>query len=176
MAEADSARRAAPGGDSDPAPAQRAAPGGDSAPAPAQRAAPGGDSAPDSVLELSVPNGTKNRRKARAAGPHRRVANQIPEEILNDTELQEAGRVLPSNYNFEIYKTVWRIKQAGAQRVALQMPEGFLMFACAIADIIERHGGKRKPVVDGRYMFHQRTMLLLSACALSQKAGFHEAV
>ncbi|XP_067866779.1 uncharacterized protein [Heterodontus francisci] len=157
MAEADSARRAAPGGDSDPAPAQRAAPGGDSAPAPAQRAAPGGDSAPDSVLELSVPNGTKNRRKARAAGPHRRVANQIPEEILNDTELQEAGRVLPSNYNFEIYKTVWRIKQAGAQRVALQMPEGFLMFACAIADIIESESPLKKLIATSGVHVSEKT-------------------
>lgn len=82
--------------------------------------------------------GTRSSGTARPAGPHRRVANQIPEDILNDRELQEAVRVLPSNYNFEICKTVWRIKQAEAKRVALQMPEGLQMFACTIADIIER--------------------------------------
>ncbi|XP_055513628.1 2-(3-amino-3-carboxypropyl)histidine synthase subunit 1 isoform X3 [Leucoraja erinacea] len=82
--------------------------------------------------------GTRSGGTARPAGPHRRVANQIPEDILNDRELQEAVRVLPSNYNFEICKTVWRIKQAEAKRVALQMPEGLQMFACTIADIIER--------------------------------------
>uniref|UniRef100_A0A096MAV3 2-(3-amino-3-carboxypropyl)histidine synthase subunit 1 n=1 Tax=Poecilia formosa TaxID=48698 RepID=A0A096MAV3_POEFO len=72
-----------------------------------------------------------------ARGP-RRVANQIPDEILQDPELQEAIKVLPSNYNFEIHKTVWRVRQAKAKRVALQLPEGLQMFACAIADIIER--------------------------------------
>lgn len=48
-------------------------------------------------------------------GP-RRVANQIPDEILKDPELQEAVSVLPSNYNFEIHKTIWRVRQAKAKR------------------------------------------------------------
>ncbi|TFK00378.1 caspase-7-like [Platysternon megacephalum] len=75
-------------------------------------------------------------------GPQRRrVAMQIPEAILTNKELQEAVGALPSNYNFEIYKTVWRIQQAEATRVALQMPEGLLMFACTIADIVERFTG-----------------------------------
>ena len=33
----------------------------------------------------------------------------------------------------QIHKTVWRIKQKGAKRVALQFPEGLLMYACVIA-------------------------------------------
>uniref|UniRef100_A0A8B9LMA0 2-(3-amino-3-carboxypropyl)histidine synthase subunit 1 n=1 Tax=Astyanax mexicanus TaxID=7994 RepID=A0A8B9LMA0_ASTMX len=69
------------------------------------------------------------------------VANQIPEEILKDPELQDAISVLPANYNFEIHKTVWRVRQAKAKRVALQLPEGLQMFACVIADIIERFTG-----------------------------------
>lgn len=48
-------------------------------------------------------------------GP-RRVANQIPDEILQDSELQEAIKALPANYNFEIHKTVWRVRQANAKR------------------------------------------------------------
>uniref|UniRef100_A0A8C6KJ16 2-(3-amino-3-carboxypropyl)histidine synthase subunit 1 n=1 Tax=Nothobranchius furzeri TaxID=105023 RepID=A0A8C6KJ16_NOTFU len=76
-------------------------------------------------------------RKPTVRGP-RRVANQIPDEILQDLELQEAIKALPPNYNFEIHKTVWRVRQANAKRVALQLPEGLQMFACAIADIIER--------------------------------------
>ncbi|XP_036392814.1 2-(3-amino-3-carboxypropyl)histidine synthase subunit 1 [Megalops cyprinoides] len=76
-------------------------------------------------------------KKPQVRGP-RRVANQIPDEILNDPQLQEAISVLPKNYNFEIHKTVWRVKQAKAKRVALQLPEGLQMFACVIADIIER--------------------------------------
>uniref|UniRef100_A0A4W5PPU1 2-(3-amino-3-carboxypropyl)histidine synthase subunit 1 n=1 Tax=Hucho hucho TaxID=62062 RepID=A0A4W5PPU1_9TELE len=76
-------------------------------------------------------------KKPTVRGP-RRVANQIPDEILQDPELQEAIRALPSNYNFEIHKTVWRVRQATSKRVALQLPEGLQMFACVIADIIER--------------------------------------
>ncbi|XP_018603778.2 2-(3-amino-3-carboxypropyl)histidine synthase subunit 1 isoform X1 [Scleropages formosus] len=80
---------------------------------------------------------TAKKATVAVRGP-RRVANQIPDEILNDPELQQAVRALPANYNFEIYKTVWRARQAKARRVALQFPEGLQMFACVIADIIER--------------------------------------
>ncbi|XP_034025047.1 2-(3-amino-3-carboxypropyl)histidine synthase subunit 1 isoform X1 [Thalassophryne amazonica] len=76
-------------------------------------------------------------KKTAVRGP-RRVASQIPDEILQDQKLQEAIKALPANYNFEIYKTVWRVRQANAKRVALQLPEGLQMFACVIADIIER--------------------------------------
>uniref|UniRef100_A0A8C5MNV0 2-(3-amino-3-carboxypropyl)histidine synthase subunit 1 n=1 Tax=Leptobrachium leishanense TaxID=445787 RepID=A0A8C5MNV0_9ANUR len=68
----------------------------------------------------------------------RRVANQVPDEISQNPLLLEAISALPPNYNFEIPKTIWRIQQASAKRVALQMPEGLLMFACTIADIINR--------------------------------------
>ena len=67
-----------------------------------------------------------------------RIVNQIPEDILNNKELAAAIKVLPSNYSFEIPKTVWRIRQAGAKTVALQMPEGLLMFSLTISDIIEK--------------------------------------
>ncbi|XP_028662482.1 2-(3-amino-3-carboxypropyl)histidine synthase subunit 1 [Erpetoichthys calabaricus] len=73
--------------------------------------------------------------------PQRRVANQVPDEILSDVKLQEAASVLPKNYNFEIPKTIWRVRQAQAKKVALQMPEGLQMFACTLADIIERFTG-----------------------------------
>ncbi len=44
---------------------------------------------------------------------------------------------LPSNYNFEIPKTVWRLREKGSKRVALQFPEGLLVYSCLIADILE---------------------------------------
>ncbi|KAI9467287.1 diphthamide synthesis protein [Lactarius psammicola] len=44
---------------------------------------------------------------------------------------------LPSNYTFEIHKTIHHIRKNGSRMVALQMPEGLQMFACTIADIIE---------------------------------------
>lgn len=50
------------------------------------------------------------------AGRARRAATQVPEELLGDPELREAAGALPANYNFEIPKTVWRIRQAGAKK------------------------------------------------------------
>ncbi|KAH8605379.1 putative diphthamide synthesis protein [Trypanosoma vivax] len=48
---------------------------------------------------------------------------------------------LPSNYHFEIDKCIKRIKEKNASRVALQFPEGLLMFAAPIADILEETTG-----------------------------------
>lgn len=39
----------------------------------------------------------------------------------------------------KVHKTVWRLKQAKAKRVAIQFPEGLLMYSCVIADILERY-------------------------------------
>lgn len=69
---------------------------------------------------------------------HIRVRNQIPTEILEDKELNEAIKLLPSNYNFEIHKTVWNIKKNNSKRVALQMPEGLLIYSLIISDILEQ--------------------------------------
>ncbi|KAI9142717.1 putative diphthamide synthesis protein-domain-containing protein [Paraphysoderma sedebokerense] len=67
------------------------------------------------------------------------VLNQIPDDILNNEALNRAIKQLPPNYNFEIHKTIHQIQKFGAKRVALQMPEGLLMFACTIADILESY-------------------------------------
>ncbi|CDO71309.1 hypothetical protein BN946_scf184908.g66 [Trametes cinnabarina] len=66
------------------------------------------------------------------------LANQIPQDILNDPPLNAAIKQLPSNYSFEIHKTIYHIRKNQAKMVALQMPEGLQMFACTIADIIEK--------------------------------------
>ncbi|CUM67078.1 uncharacterized protein PRCAT00004767001 [Priceomyces carsonii] len=70
-----------------------------------------------------------------------RAVNQVPDEILNDESLNEALRLLPLNYNFEIHKTVWNIKKQNAKRVALQMPEGLLIYSLIISDILEQFCG-----------------------------------
>lgn len=69
--------------------------------------------------------------------PQAKTLNKVPDEILNNANLNSAIQKLPPNYNFEIHKTIWRIKQAEAKRVALQMPEGLLIFSTTICDIIE---------------------------------------
>jgi 2-(3-amino-3-carboxypropyl)histidine synthase len=49
----------------------------------------------------------------------------------------------------QIMKTVWRIKQAGAKRVVLQFPEGLLMYACVISDILEMFSGAGEVLIMG---------------------------
>ncbi|KAJ3065260.1 Diphthamide biosynthesis protein 1 [Podochytrium sp. JEL0797] len=66
------------------------------------------------------------------------VANQVPGDILNDESLNEAIKLLPANYMFEIHKTVWQIRKQGATRVALQFPEGLLLYSLTICDIVEK--------------------------------------
>lgn len=73
-------------------------------------------------------------------GKHRAV-NQIPEEILHNEELNKAIGFLPRNYNFEIHKTIWNIQKFSAKKVALQMPEGLLIYSCIISDILEQFTG-----------------------------------
>lgn len=90
------------------------------------------------AVVISANNSSK---KVFSGGSKRRVANQIPEDILNNPDLQNAVEKLPKNYNFEIYKSVWKIKSSGSKRVALQFPEGLLIYACVISDIIKQFTG-----------------------------------
>lgn len=60
----------------------------------------------------------------------------MPDEILNDKDINDAIALLPRNYNFEIHKTIHRIRTSGAKKIALQMPEGLLLFATTISDIL----------------------------------------
>jgi 2-(3-amino-3-carboxypropyl)histidine synthase len=73
-----------------------------------------------------------------ASGPRRppRLVNQVPKDILEDPALKEAISLLPANYSFEIPKTIHRIRTLMAKKVALQMPEGLLLFATTISDIL----------------------------------------
>ncbi|KAK9448490.1 putative diphthamide synthesis protein-domain-containing protein [Limtongia smithiae] len=66
------------------------------------------------------------------------LMSQIPAEILHDEALNQAIALLPANYDFEVHKCVWHIRRYNCARVALQMPEGLLIYSCVIADILER--------------------------------------
>lgn len=105
----------------------------------------------DVVREKVNDRGKSNRRPRRFVGRKKggkgktrrgrrrrvRSSHQIPDDLLQNDELNKAIGSLPSNYSFEIHKTIWKIRQAGARRVALQFPEGLLMYACTISDILE---------------------------------------
>ncbi len=81
------------------------------------------------------------KRKTFGKNPKKVISSRIPDEILNDPVLAQDMMVLPSNYNFEIPKTIWRIRSLEAKRVALQLPEGLTLYATTIADIIGKHTG-----------------------------------
>ena len=86
-------------------------------------------------------NLTDEQKKARrdARREARRAARRMPDSIKNNRFLDEAiSKALPSNYNFEIKKTLWRIEKNKAKIVALQFPEGLLMYSCIISDIIQK--------------------------------------
>ncbi|KAL4910094.1 Diphthamide biosynthesis protein 1 [Aspergillus multicolor] len=72
------------------------------------------------------------------AAPRRtpRTLNQVPIEISQDPDILAAIDLLPKNYSFEIPKTIHRIRTSGAKRIALQFPEGLLLFATTISDIL----------------------------------------
>ncbi|KAI0984618.1 hypothetical protein GJ496_004562 [Pomphorhynchus laevis] len=65
------------------------------------------------------------------------TCNRIPDSILLDDSLNTAIQALSENYDFEMHKTIWRIKRDQFKRVALQFPDGLLIFAVSIASIIE---------------------------------------
>ena len=52
----------------------------------------------------------------------------IPEHISNNVLLNEAIKILPSHYNFEIYKTLYRIETLAKEvsksslKISLQFP------------------------------------------------------
>ncbi len=78
-----------------------------------------------------------------------RRANAVPEEILHDPELNSDISNLPTNYSFEIHKTVHRLRRANAKRVALQMPEGLVRYGCMISEILRKHANGVQTVILG---------------------------
>ena len=66
------------------------------------------------------------------------VGNQIPSEILNDPNLALAIKPLPGNYSFEIHKTIWRLRNENVSRLALQFPEGLLLYATTLTVVESR--------------------------------------
>lgn len=94
------------------------------------------------VKTVSDANGQEVVRKARSTiNGSRSMITHIPDEILHDEELNEAIKLLPANYNFEIHKTIWNLKKNNSKRVALQMPEGLLIYSLVISDILEQFCG-----------------------------------
>ena len=71
------------------------------------------------------------------------LINEIPESILLNTELNDAIKAFPENYNLEIHKCIWRIEKCKKELkkenllICLQMPEGLHLYGCMLSDIFE---------------------------------------
>lgn len=76
----------------------------------------------------------KNKKLVKAAMPKELQDGEGVFDGIDDMIAQ-----LPSNYNFEVKKTINRILESKSSCVALQMPEGLLMYSCLLADILERY-------------------------------------
>lgn len=64
--------------------------------------------------------------------------SSIPLEILENKNLNNAlAAVLPTNYNFEIHKTIHQLRINNVKKTALQLPEGLLMYSLVISDLLE---------------------------------------
>lgn len=108
--------------------------------------------------------GTTAEPVALTRRPRRSTA--VPASVLHDETLNTDIAVLPPNYSFELHKTVHRIRECGARRVALQMPEGLLLYATTISDILRRHTGCGDTVVLGDVTYGACCVDDLSAHAL----------
>ncbi|CAH3165757.1 unnamed protein product, partial [Porites evermanni] len=67
---------------------------------------------------------------------HRKVDSRG--NILNNADLQDAIRQVNITGILYLRIHVYTQKEVSMARMALQFPEGLLMFACTIADILER--------------------------------------
>ncbi|CAE7725781.1 Dph1 [Symbiodinium pilosum] len=64
---------------------------------------------------------------------------RIPAEILGDEELNSfIATRLPRTHDFEVHRSVWKLRRAGARHIGLQLPEGLQGWATALADIFSR--------------------------------------
>ncbi|KAI3692191.1 hypothetical protein L6452_32002 [Arctium lappa] len=127
------------------------------------------------LLPSPPPNATTNEeiRRPPPRQPKRFIKNQIPDSITNDPALNTAIAALPSNYNFEIHKSVWRIRSAGAKRVALQFPEGLLMYSLVISDVITAFAGVDRCFILGDVTYGACCVDDLSAAALDADLLIH---
>ncbi|XP_004287061.1 PREDICTED: diphthamide biosynthesis protein 1 [Fragaria vesca subsp. vesca] len=127
------------------------------------------EEAPKSSLALL--GDSEQQRKPQA--PKRFVRSQIPDSILHDPSLNAAISLLPSNYHFEVHKCVWRVRSTHASRVALQLPEGLLMYSLVLSDILSTFGGASQCFVLGDATYGACCVDDLAAKALNADLLIH---
>ncbi|KAL5582591.1 hypothetical protein UlMin_015033 [Ulmus minor] len=122
-------------------------------------------------LQLEASRSSNNGVQKRL--PKRFVKSQIPDSVLHDEALNAAIALLPFNYNFELHKCVWRVRSSKASRVALQLPEGLLMYSLVLSDIISTFGGADQCFVLGDVTYGACCVDDLAASALQADLLIH---
>ncbi|KAL6985669.1 2-(3-amino-3-carboxypropyl)histidine synthase [Sarracenia purpurea var. burkii] len=112
-------------------------------------------------------------QQQRRPPPKRFVKNQIPESITANAALNASIALLPSNYNFEVHKCVWRVLSTGAKRIALQFPEGLLMYSLVLSDIFTAFAAVDSCFVLGDVTYGACCVDDLSAAALGAELLIH---
>ncbi|XP_009759721.1 uncharacterized protein [Nicotiana sylvestris] len=128
---------------------------------------------PTPAVDAAEAGDHKQLQQSSRPRPKRFVKNQIPDSILNDAALNAAISLLPQNYNFEIHKCVWRVRTSVAKRVALQFPEGLLMYSLIISDIISTFTSAAHCFILGDVTYGACCVDDLSAAALSADLLIH---
>jgi 2-(3-amino-3-carboxypropyl)histidine synthase len=118
-----------------------------------------------SVAKTAAPRSSASQRP--------RTASTVPDSVLNDAALNADIALLPANYSFEVHKTVHRVRTANARLVALQMPEGLLIYASVLADILRAHCHGAQTVVMGDVTYGACCVDDLSAAALGADLLVH---
>ncbi|GAB2287483.1 hypothetical protein Dimus_021859 [Dionaea muscipula] len=128
---------------------------------------------PPSTTASPPPSQATTTAAATKQQPKRFTKNQIPDSILNNAALNAAISLLPSNYNFEVHKCVHRILSSRATRVALQLPEGLLMYSLVLSDIFTSFAGASHCFVLGDVTYGACCVDDLSATALGADLLIH---
>jgi len=114
-------------------------------------------------VSSSTPTPTIPKRITANTEDKRRPEDQLPD----DAEITKAMEILPKNYNFEIKKCITRLRAVNARRIGLQMPEGLLMFACMIGDILSHFTNNSEIIILGDVTFGACCVDDLGAAALN---------
>lgn len=108
---------------------------------------------PENAASTSNIQSTNNDEPSDASKPRRRrkfvgtkstktfASSQLassPPAFPSSPALTSALSILPSNYTFEVSKTIAMIRKHDIKTVGLQMPEGLQMYACVVADLLTR--------------------------------------
>ncbi|KAL7166743.1 hypothetical protein ACSBR2_037422 [Camellia fascicularis] len=128
---------------------------------------------PNTELSTTAKSPPPSPQHRHRAPPKRFIKNQIPDSITNNAALNAAIALLPSNYNFEVHKSIYRVLSTNSKRIALQFPEGLLMYSLVLSDIFTSFAAVESCFILGDVTYGACCVDDLSAAALSADLLIH---